>query len=220
MNLKKHAKSHRCKLTWSGLITMVVLAPAYVQATESGTSVGIFLDPTPRCPPASCSGVGTNSFDWGEPSPDLFGSQGNLTFVGDSFSPSAGETFKLGTLTYHNGSTISATDVTGIKLDIPLNFDNTSRNFTYHTSLGINNTLNVSPSYISIPEANADIVSFVGNTFPYTFHVLEGATASVDLMVKFTPTKDQLELVSLANPTTGGSVSIVPIAGPNREFKW
>lgn len=219
MNLKL-AKLHRCKLTWSGLIIVVALAPAYGHATDAGTSVGIFLDPTPSCPPATCSGTGMNSFNWGEPTSDLFGSQSNLTFVGNSFSPLAGEIFKLGTLTYHNGATISGTDVTGIELDIPLNFDNTSRNFTYHTSLGIHSTLNNSTPNMSIPEANADIVSFLGNTFPYTFHVLEGATASVDLMVKLTPTKDQLQLVSLANPTTGGSVSIVPIMDSDNGLRW
>ncbi|BCT67831.1 choice-of-anchor K domain-containing protein [Nitrosospira sp. NRS527] len=219
MNLKLD-KSHRCKSMWLSLIIVVALAPAYGHATDAGTSVGIFLDPTPSCPPATCSGVEMNSFNWGEPTSDLLGSQGNLTFVGDSFSPSAGETFKLGTLTYHNGATISGTDVTGIGLDIPLNFDDTSRNFTYHTSLSINNTLNISNPNIGTPEANADIVSFVGNTFPYTFHVLEGATASVDLMVKLTPTEDQLQLVGLTNPTTGGSVSIVPIMDPGRELRW
>ncbi len=218
MNLKL-AKSHRCKSTWLVFIIVVALAPAYGHATDVGTSVGIFLDPTPSCPPATCSGTGMNSFNWGEPSSDLFGSQSNLTFVGNSFSPSAGEIFKLGTLTYHNGATISGTDVTGIELDIPLNFDNTSRNFSYHTSLSINNTLNIGTP-ISTPEGNADIVSFLGNTFPYTFHVLEGATASVDLMVKLTPTEDQLQLVGLANPTTGGSVSIVPIVDPDNELRW
>jgi hypothetical protein len=203
---------------WPDLIVVaaLALAPVSGHAADGGTSAGIFLDPTPLCPPATCTGTGMNSFNWGEPTSDLFGSQGNLTFVGNSFSPSAGETFKLGTLTYHNGATISGTDVTGIALDILLNFDNTSRNFTYHANLGINNTLNISNLNIIIPEVNADIVSFSGNTFPYTFHVLEGATASVDLMVKLTPTEDQLQLVSLANPTTGGSVSIVPIMAPQR----
>ena len=218
MNLKP-AESYRCKSTWLGLILVVALSPVYGQATDDGTSDGIFHDPTPSCPPATCSGVGMNSFNWGKPTSDRFGSQSNLTFVGNSFSPSAGETFKLGTLTYHNGATISGTDVTGIALDIPLSFDNTNRNFLYHTHLSINNTLNISILNFSTPVTNADIVS-LGNTFPYTFHVLEGATASVDLMVRLTSTKDQLQLISLVNPTTGGSVSLVPIMNPDTESGW
>src|SRR5687768_4582661 len=96
-----------------------------------------FLDPTPSCPPATCNGIGTNSFSWGEAA-----SSGNtassLSFSGSSFAPAPGETFKLGTLTYHNGTNNLATVVSSVGLDIALSFNDVpGKNFTHHDRLSI-----------------------------------------------------------------------------------
>jgi hypothetical protein len=122
---------------WLGLTLLAVLAPGYTQAADAGTSTGTFLDPIPLCPPATCSGIGTNSFSWGSGSPS------SLSFAGSSFAPAPGETFKLGTLTFNNGETVSGTSVSSVGLDIALSFNDVpEKNFTYHERLSINNTPN------------------------------------------------------------------------------
>src|SRR5687768_18274631 len=112
---------------WLGLTLLAALAPGYTQAADAGTSTGTFLDPTPSCPPATCSGIGTNSFSWGEAeSPG--NTAGSLSFSAGSFAPAPGETFKLGTLTYHNGATASGTEVSSVGLDIALSFNDVPQN--------------------------------------------------------------------------------------------
>ncbi len=187
-----------------------------------GAATGTFNAPAPTCPPARCSGLGTSTVSWGT------GQPGSLTFEGASFAPVVGELFKLGTLTYHNGSTTVGSAIDGVDLDIALTFENVAEaNFTYNTRLSINNTINTND-----PIASADFVSFVRGSFSESFNVEEGRTASVDLMAKLTPTlgvstggggdKDPfgvpdtpvlgfgVELAGFANPTVGGFVSAVP----------
>jgi hypothetical protein len=132
---------------------------------------------------------------------------GSLSFAGSSFAPASGETFKLGTLTYHNGTTRSGTEVSSVGLDIVLSFNTVPENdFIYHERLSINTT----PNSTGDPVADADFVWFTTGNFPYTFNVAEEATASVDIMAELAPTGDQLQLVSLTNPTEGGSVGVIP----------
>jgi hypothetical protein len=204
MNQKSTKLQHH--LLWFGLTLLAALAPGYTQAADAGTSTGTFLDPTPLCPPATCSGIGTNSFSWGEAN-SSGDTASSLSFTGSSFAPASGETFKLGTLTYHNGATRSGTDVSSVGLDITLSFNTVPENdFTYHERLSINNT----PNSTGDPVADADFVSFTTANFPYTFKVAEEATASVDIMAKLAPSGDQLQLVSLTNPTEGGAVGVIP----------
>lgn len=189
-----------------------------------GHSTGTFTGPSPACPPATCSGIGSSSISWGQ------GSPGSLSFAGAAFAPKVGDAFKLGTLSYHNGSTTTGSEISGITLDIAMSFDNISEaNFTMHTPMSIVNSPNTDD-----PIASADFVSMTG--FPYTFNVLEGASASVDVMAKLTPKLKltpagvgggapgknpatdflsgpqgyELTFMGFANPTTGGFVPNVP----------
>lgn len=187
-----------------------------------GSANGTFVNPAPTCPPATCSGLGSGTVSWG------IGEPGSLSFAGGPFAPKTSDMFKLGTLTYHNGATQGNSALDGVGLDIAMALSNIAEsNFTYHTRLAITNTPNTDD-----PIASADFVSFVGGSFPNTFNVLEGATATVDLMAKLTPTlavvagavgdKDpdglaipsslgfQVELLGFANPSSGGFVSTVP----------
>lgn len=189
------------------------------------TSAGQFLNPTPTCPPATCSGIGSNTVTWGT------GDPGSLTFTEAAYAPKVGDLFKVGILTFSNGSTTIGSEITGIDLDIAMSFDNISEvNFTHHTRLSINNTPNTED-----PNASADFVAFTIGGFSATFNVLEGATASVDLMAKLTPIlglmpeiaqngtdRDQLfdpatspvdfelTLVGFENPTGAGFISQIP----------
>lgn len=142
-----------------------------------GSAAGIFSGPAPTCPPATCSGLGTNTVNWG------IGQQGGLSFQGSAFAPVVGDAFKIGTLFYINGATQAGSSLDGVDLDIALSFSNVAEaNHTYHSRLSINNTPNTND-----PVASADYVYFSVGGFPYSFNVLEGAIASVDVMAKLTP---------------------------------
>jgi hypothetical protein len=192
-----------------------------------GKAAGTFNSPSPTCPPATCSGIGTSSINWGT------GSPGGLSFTGAAFSPQVGAAFKIGTINYTNGSTTVGSALDGISLDIALSFDNVSElNFVYHAGMSINNTPNTDD-----PIASADFVRFAAGSFSDSFNVLEGASASADLMAKLTPVlqitpsmvgdKDgtsvpdslvfigyDLQLLALANPTAGGFVTAAAIPLP------
>lgn len=191
-----------------------------------GSATATFNTPSPTCPPATCSGIGTSSIAWGT------GSPGGMSFTGASFAPKVGDAFKLGTLSYTNGATTVGSALDGISLDIALGFDNVPElNFVYHAGLSITNTPNTDD-----PIASADFVTFAAGSFSDSFHVLEGASAMADLMAKLTPmfsitpasigdkdpftTPDaltflgyDLQLVALANPSDGGFVTGVPSPG-------
>ncbi len=193
-----------------------------------GSSSGTFEMPSPTCPPATCNGVGGSSVNWGVGNPSA------LSFGGTPFSPRVGEPFRIGTLDYTNGATVIGTSISGINLDIALAFDNVPElNFVYHAGLVINTTPNTAD-----PVASADSVSFVNGSFSNTFNVLEGASATADLMARLTPVlqitpslagdKDpgrlpdelvfvgyELQLLGLANPSAGGFVTTaaVPLPG-------
>lgn len=192
-----------------------------------GASAGAFVDPAPSCPPSTCSGIGSNTVSWGQ------GDPGSLSFASVAFAPKVGELFKIGTLTYHNGATTVGTAIDGVGLDIAMSFSNVAEaNFTYKSRLGINNTPNTDD-----PIASADYVAFTAGGFANSFRVLEGATASADVMARLTPKltltplgasngdKDpdgeilptgvfgfDVELVAFANPTDGGFIGGVPEA--------
>lgn len=142
-----------------------------------GSASGIFSGPAPTCPPATCSGLGTDTINWG------IGQPGGLSFQGAAFAPVVGDAFKIGTLFYINGATQAGSSIDGIDLDIALAFDNVAEaNLSYHSRLAITNTPNTDD-----PLASADFVYFSVGGFPYSFNVLEGALASVDVMAKLTP---------------------------------
>jgi hypothetical protein len=188
-----------------------------------GVSSAVFVNPSPSS--AVVSGVGTNTFSTGS------GESSSLSFAGAAFDTTPGTPFKLGTLTYHNGANVSAADTVDFKASVA--FDNVpEKNLDLGTRFMITNTLNTSD-----PIASADFVT-LGN-FPYTFNVIEGDTASVDLMATLTtglagspsgvsadslvfsgpfdPSPNYtLQIVGLANPTPGGflapSIPLPPAA--------
>ena len=50
-------------------LLIVVPSASDSQTIGAGTSGGEFINPTPTCPPATCSGIGTNSLFFGIPDP-------------------------------------------------------------------------------------------------------------------------------------------------------
>ena len=200
-----------------------------MQPATVGSAKGVFSGPGPSCPPATCSGLGTDTVYWG------VGQPGGMQFIGSNFAPVVGQNFKLGTLFYLNGTTQSGSSIDGVDLDIALSFTNVvEANFSYHSRLTIVNTPNTDD-----PIASADFVYFSVGGFPYSFNVLEGGLASVDVMAKLTPSlaltpaglgasladKDpdarldpyvagfEVTLVGFANATGDGFVQAVPEPG-------
>jgi hypothetical protein len=130
--------------------------------TFSGKSSGVWGEPIPGGINTNpiFSGVGTNSFKWGDA--DNFGTgQNQLTFNGNSFSRKMGSLFKIGDLTYFNGSVTPNTSVDFVPLNLHVSFGdrfNVSEvfNFDFHLVNTPNNSTN--------PVDNADSV-YVGKNF-------------------------------------------------------
>ena len=182
-----------------------------------GTDTGVFLAPSPGS--AVVTGVGTSHFTWGTGQPDV----SSLDFTGGSFDTTPGTRFKLGTLTYHNGTIALDSAANSVEFDTKLNFTNVPEdNSVLKTVFDLVNTPNTDD-----PIASADTVTI--GSFGYTFNVLEGATASVDIFATlstglvaksggveanslisgaaFDPSSNfTLTIVGLANPSTGGFV--------------
>lgn len=101
------------------------------------------------------TGVETNVFTWGDPTLFKNASANQLVFEGSSFSTDAGSLFKIGDLTYRNGTVLLGTSVESVPLNLSLSFDEASKVdqvFDYEFSL--KNTPNLSDD----PELNADYV--------------------------------------------------------------
>jgi hypothetical protein len=182
--------------------------------TFAGNSSGTWGTPDPGTfnSDPGYTGVGTNRFTWGLPLPDNknFGTPANsLTFNGTSFKTDFDSLFKIGDLTYFNGTVPLYTNVEKVPLNLSVSFQNPSliaEVFEYNFNLV--NTRNDS----SNPEDNADFVfpspaaanrSFTYNGNQYTleltgfsqdegatsakeFRVLEGATTTAAIYGKIT----------------------------------
>ncbi|GHU11999.1 hypothetical protein AGMMS50225_18830 [Betaproteobacteria bacterium] len=187
-----------------------------------GTTSATFTNPTPAG--ATVSGVGTSNFSWGAGSDPSW-----LSFVGTAFDTIPGTLFKIGTLTYYNGAINSGSGASSVVFEVPISFTNVPElDFTFETTFTLINTPNTGG-----PLSNADIVSI--GAFGHSFHVLEGAMASVDLMAilstsltgtpggsmasnytewkhgPFDPSPSfVITGLSFANPGSGGFISQVP----------
>jgi hypothetical protein len=158
------------------------------------------------------TGVGTNRFTWGLalPKDKKFGTPANrLTFNGTSFKSDFDSLFKIGDLTYFNGTVPLYTNVENVPLNLRVSFKNPSQiEEVFDYNFNLVSTANDSPN----PEDNADFVSprpaavnrsFAYNGNEYTleltgfsqdegatsakeFRVLEGATTTAAIYGKIT----------------------------------
>ncbi len=192
-----------------------------------GTDSAIFLHASPGS--ATVTGVGTSHFTWGQANPDV----SSLDFAGGSFDTSPGVRFKLGTLTYHNGTIVNATGATSVDFDAAINFTNVPEKNTHLTAtFGLVNSVNTDD-----PRESADIVDI--GSLGYKFRVYEGDTATVDvyatLSTNLAPTPANsdrvdsvfsvgpfasnpiygLKIVGLANASSGGFIQLDGDDGDN-----
>ena len=169
----------------------------------TGTSAAVFVNPKPVN--ASVTGVGTDTFTWGQG-----GGSSALNFQGTAFSRNFGVVFSLGTLTYTNGaSTSGVASSVDIHLTIVLSSSGVSKSFTQNFSLintpNIDNNPDASADFVFLPSNFADVVfelegvSYTLNFIGFgvvtgqgrteslsKFRVLEGGTASAQLLGSIT----------------------------------
>lgn len=190
----------------TGLITGLFLygmTNTAMAITFEGGSSGVFENPVGG-PSMVVTGVGTDSFTWGDGSASSSPPSG-LQFTGATFSVDEEDMFQVGTLDYFNGTTATGTGVNSVGLDIALIFNSPegfTENFLY--SLDLIATLNTdnadeSADYVYLPSAySGTLFSEGGIEYTLTlefgdvtsggfssldqFHVFEGSSASVFLM--------------------------------------
>jgi hypothetical protein len=138
----------------------------------SGTISGTFTDPQPN--DTTYTGVGTNSFTYGEPA---FGNPNQLTMDGDSISTLTGSDFALGRLSYFNGSTYDGThsDSVELNLDIILSAP-VPTSITLPVTLDLLSTENSTGA----ADPDADYVSAVLTSLP--LFVANGTTYQLQLV--------------------------------------
>ena len=131
-------------------------------ATVTGTDTGVFVNPVPSSG-VTVTGVGTSTFTYGTGSNSL---PNSLSYAAANPISSTTETpFKLGTLTYFNGATLSNTTPDHIDLQIALNLTQpgvVNENFTFTLDL-------VSTPNTGTPDQQADYVYFPSSYSSSTF---------------------------------------------------
>ncbi|MEN8220868.1 MAG: Calx-beta domain-containing protein [Pseudomonadota bacterium] len=117
-----------------------------------GSTSGVWIDPVPTGSSPVFSGVGTSKFEWGRGTPP-----NSLQFGGDSFDTLPETVFKLGTVTYYNGTTASGTGASAVTLAITLDIQFRARSIREITFLL---ELKSTPNNTGSEWDNADFVYF------------------------------------------------------------
>lgn len=194
-----------------------------------GDSSGTFGTPTPSS--AVFTGVGTNTFTWGQGSPPP---PSSLNFEGSSFSTELDQLFAVGDLTYFNGTITGGTGADSVPLNILLSTTTPSDiNETFIFGFDLISTPNT-----GTPEENADIVSpiniipsqsFDVNGVDYTlellgfsqdggitieddFRVLEGATTTAILFGEIT-VAPVLPPTPTSTPEPSAMIGLLAVSG-------
>ena len=177
----------------------------------SGTTTGVWVAPTPSAPPIVTTGVGTSTFTWGDATG--FGTPPNsLSFAGGAFSGLLETPFKVGTITYFNGTTAIGSTPDSINLSLTLAFSLPalppvvgSYLFTLNSTPNTG-TADENADFVNLPSAFSstdfliggttyrvkltDFENIIGDGFltsdALQFHVREGGTASADLFASVT----------------------------------
>ena len=181
-------------------------------ATLSGSVSGSWQEPLPGIINENpvYTGVETDTFTWGDATPFENAFPNELMFEGNSFSTDTGSLFKLGDLSYTNGTVSLGSSVESVPLSLSLSFDeSTEVDAVFQYEFYLENTVN---NFVD-PEEDADRVyfanndleqSFIYNGNPYTFtlagfsqddgkttsselKVLEGETTATGIFAKIEP---------------------------------
>ena len=141
----------------------IIGSPNQVKAAVfSGSVIGSWGEPTHGSINTDpfYTGENTNTFSWGDPTLFKGASANQLVFEGNSFSADAGSLFKIGDLTYRNGTVLLGTSVESVPLNLSLSFDEPPEiNEIFDYGFSLQNTPNLSDN----PELNADYLLVVDN---------------------------------------------------------
>jgi hypothetical protein len=157
-------------LATATIAVLLSSAPALAEDV-TGTASGIFVNPLPTVGSIT-TGTGTSNFTFGDPA----GTPANhLIFTGSSFASTLETPFKVGSLSYYNGSTYN--NPTSVDFALSLNFTApalpvTSSTFTFNL---------VSTPNTGTADEQADFLYFP-SSFSSTSFVIGGTTYSVKLV--------------------------------------
>jgi hypothetical protein len=200
--------SRLLRSTWASaaFFGLLALPGATFGDAIAGSSSGVFVNPLPTGGAISVGGVGTSTFNWGNP--DGFGTGPNImSFTGDPFSTTTETPFKIGTLYYFNGTTETGTVPLTVQLSVGLDFTTPPAGPVNNSAftLGLVSTPNTGTpeqqaDYVYFPTAFSATTFTVGgttytlkltgfqniqggvlNTPPNQFHVYEDSSATADL---------------------------------------
>jgi PEP-CTERM motif len=159
-------------LVWvSGLPCTVTGAPI------GAATAGVFFNPVPSCPPATCSGLGSNQLSWGIPNSSS-DSANSVTFRGRSVMTDPDQPMVLGEMDYFNGTILTGSEISSVQLVMQFLYSDGSR-ADLNQTIFINSTPNTND-----PLESADSLSF--HTGP-DFFVFENTGSSATLLFQWLP---------------------------------
>ncbi|MBD2678155.1 MULTISPECIES: choice-of-anchor K domain-containing protein [Nostoc] len=169
----------------------------------SGISSGTWGVPTPGSLDTNptFTGVGTNTFTWGQPSaPSTLPNK--LIFDGSSFSGNTDSLFKIGELKYFNETVLKGTSVEFVPLNLNLSLNSpVGINQAFGFDFRLVNTPNIATN---TPEQNADFV-FIDTNLSYKTFTFAGNKYTLEL-TGFNPDVPLFSIQALEGGTTTASV--------------
>ena len=141
----------------------------------AGSTAGTWIDPSPSAPPVVTMGTGTPFFTYGDGT-GLGTGPNSLSFVGGLFSSVVESPFRVGTITYFNGTTAAGTSPASVMLSLGLTFTEPLLPPVIGSYLF---TLNTTPN-TSDPDQSADFVD-LPTGFSFTDFLIGDTTYRVRL---------------------------------------
>jgi len=202
-------------MRFNSLVAVIALATAAVPSfadAVSGTTTGAWVNPTPGASPVVNTGLRTASFTWGASTGATPPNSVAFDNLGGAFASTTETPFKVGKITYFNGTTSLGSNPDSVQLALTLDFAGPALGpITSNYTFNIVSTPNTADSdtsadYLNLPTAfsttsfligsttyNVKLTGFadiVGDGFldstDLALHVREGGTASADLFAEVT----------------------------------
>jgi len=165
-------------VSFAAILALSTAAPVFAADVE-GTASATFVNPTPSGSPVVVTGVGTSFFTYGD-NTGTGTPPNSLSFAatGSGFASAFETPFKVGTLTYFNGTTGVGTSPDSIDFNLATNFTNPALGLVQTIfSLG----LVITPNGGVDPDADADFVN-LPSTFTPTIFNISGTNYTVKLV--------------------------------------
>ena len=157
------------------LSTLLFASPGHA-LTFTGNSNGLWGEPLSNDRNPRVDGIGTSTFTWGIAT-EIGTSPNQLVFQGNPVTTETGALFKVGDLTYFNGTILENTGIASVPLNFELSFDDPA---TLSQVFSIDFEILTTPNN-GTPDENADAVipstlvsqqSFSANELNYTLSLV------------------------------------------------